>query len=140
MFADRRYLTLGSRLENELGNVSGVQTHTIELRDLRYAGAAMLGAALVWPALPVHPPLACPLRTVTGIPCPFCGMTRSVVAIVHGHLGASLRFNPGGIVIVALAIALVAGWRTERVRLPTWLLPVLLGLLWAYNIGFNPTF
>jgi hypothetical protein len=131
---------LGSREQNELGNVSAVPTQTIELRQLRYAGAAMLGAALVWPALPVHPPYACPLRAVTGVPCPFCGMTRAVVAVVHGHVGASLRYNPAGIVIVVLALALVAGWRAERVRLPAWLLPALLGLLWAYNLTLNPTF
>ncbi|MDQ1521234.1 MAG: hypothetical protein QOI55_2307 [Actinomycetota bacterium] len=123
-----------------MGNVSDVQTQTIELRDLRYAGAGMLGAAAVWPALPLHPPLVCPLRTLTGIPCPFCGMTRAVVAAVHGNVVASLRFNPGGIVLVVLALALVLGWRMERVRLPKWLLPVLLGALWVYNLALNPTF
>jgi hypothetical protein len=117
-----------------------VQTQTIALRDLRYAGAAMLGAALVWPALPVHPPAACPLRSTTGIPCPFCGMTRAVVAAVHGHLGASLRFNPAGILLIAIAVGLLLGWRAERVHLPKWLLPALLGGLWLYNIAWNPTF
>jgi hypothetical protein len=117
-----------------------VQTQTIALRDLRYAGAAMLGAALVWPVLPVHPPYACPLRATTGIPCPFCGMTRAVVAAVHGHLGASLRYNPAGILLVALAFALLLGWRAEHVRLPKWFLPVCLGVLWAYNLTLNPTF
>ena len=57
-----------------------------------------------------------------------------------GHLGASLRFNPAGILLIALAVALLLGWRAERVRLPTWLLPVLLGVLWVYNIAWNPTF
>jgi hypothetical protein len=117
-----------------------VQTQTIELRDLRYAGAGMLGAAAVWPALPVHPPFVCPLRTLTGIPCPFCGMTRAVVAVVHGNVAASVRYNPAGILLVVLAVALMLGWRTERVRLPTWLLPVLLGALWVYNLTLNPTF
>jgi uncharacterized protein DUF2752 len=117
-----------------------VQTQTIELRDLRYAGAAMLGAALVWPLSPVHPPNVCPLRSTTGVPCPFCGMTRAVVAAVHGHLGVSLRYNPAGILIVAVAIAMLLGWRTERVRLPKWFFPVCLGVLWAYNVLVNPTF
>jgi hypothetical protein len=117
-----------------------VQTQTIALRDLRYAGAAMLGAALVWPVLPVHPPSVCPLRTTTGIPCPFCGMTRAVVAAVHGHLGASLRYNPAGILLVVVALAMLLGWRAQRVHLPAWLLPVCLGLLWVYNVTLNPTF
>ncbi len=62
-----------------------------------------MGAAAIWPVLPLHPPLACPLRSITGIPCPLCGMTRACIAAVHGHLGASLAFNPGGILVVLLA-------------------------------------
>ena len=115
-------------------------TTTINTRDLRLGAAAMLGLAAIWPRLPVHPPLACPLRTVTGIPCPFCGMTRAVVAVAHGHLVDSLRFNPAGIVVALLAIALVAGLRIDRLRLPLWLVGTLVALLWAWNIGFNPTF
>ena len=117
-----------------------MRTQEIELRQLRYAGAAMLGAALVWPALPVHPPYACPLRAVTGIPCPFCGMTRAVVAAVHGHVVTSLRYNPAGILLVALAVALVVGWRAERVHIPPWALPAAFALLWAWNLTLNPTF
>ena len=30
----------------------------------------------------------------TGIPCPFCGMTRACVAAAHGHVAQSLAFNP----------------------------------------------
>jgi hypothetical protein len=100
----------------------------------------MLGLAVVWPRLPVHPPLACPLRTITGIPCPFCGMTRAVVAAAHGHLVDSLRFNPAGIVVALLAVALIAGLRIERLRLPLWLVGTLVALLWTWNLGFNPTF
>lgn len=115
-------------------------TQTIEVKPLRFMGAGMLAAAAVWPLLPVHPPLACPLRTMTGIPCPFCGMTRSVVAAMHGHLATSLRDNPGGILLVVLTVALLVGVRAERVRIPTWVFVVGLGALWAYNIGFNPLF
>ena len=32
------------------------------------------------------PLLHCPLRALTGIPCPTCGMTRSFTAIAHGNL------------------------------------------------------
>ena len=63
----------------------------------------VVGAAAIWPVLPLHPPLACPLRSITGIPCPLCGMTRACIVAVHGHLGASLAFNPGGILVVLLA-------------------------------------
>jgi hypothetical protein len=109
-------------------------------REARAGAAAMLGLAVVWPRLPVHPPIACPMRSITGIPCPLCGMTRAVVAAAHGHVIESLRFNPGGILVVLLALAIIAGMRLDRVRVSPWLVVALAALLWAWNIGFNPTF
>jgi len=111
-------------------------------RDLRIAAAGLVGAAAIWPILPLHPPLACPMRTLTGIPCPLCGMTRACVAAAHGHLGASLSFNPGGVVVMLLALTallrpqLLIRTRASSVRL----IGVALGVLWLWNVGFNPTF
>jgi hypothetical protein len=110
-------------------------------RDLRIAAGGLVAAAAVWPVLPLHPPLACPLRSLTGIPCPFCGMTRACVAAVHGHLGASMSFNPGGVLVVLLALTvLVRPQLLVRARPPTWMIGVAFGVLWLWNIGFNPTF
>ena len=125
--------------------MSGVQTaSTLTLRparDLRVAGIALVGAAGVWPALPVHPPLACPLRTLTGIPCPLCGMTRACVAALHGHLGPSLAFNPAGaLVLLAAIVAILRPQWLSRLRIPMWTIVVALGAMWIWNIGFNPTF
>jgi hypothetical protein len=110
-------------------------------RDLRIAAGALVGAAAIWPILPVHPPLACPLRTLTGIPCPFCGMTRACVAAMHGHLSSSLSFNPGGVLIVLLAfVALARPQLLARVQPPMWAYVIGFGALWLWNVGFNPTF
>jgi len=118
--------------------------HAIEARpanELRVAAAGLVGAAAVWPALPLHPPFACPLRALTGIPCPLCGLTRACVAAVHGHLGASLAFNPAGVLVVAAAlVALVRPQLFARVRVPAWVVLLAVGALWVWNIGFNPTF
>jgi hypothetical protein len=120
--------------------VETVAPTTIGTRQARAGAAAMLGLAVVWPRLPVHPPIACPLRTLTGVPCPMCGMTRAVVALAHGHVLESLRFNPAGIVVAFIAVALLAGFRFERVRVPLWALIVPAAALWVWNVGFNPTF
>ncbi|HEY5171674.1 MAG TPA: DUF2752 domain-containing protein [Acidimicrobiia bacterium] len=110
-------------------------------REVRVAAGGMVAVAAVWPVLPVHPPFACPLRSLTGIPCPLCGMTRAVVAAAHGHLSASLAFNPGGILVLALAvIAILRPAWPARLQVPTWSLFSILGVLWVWNIGFNPTF
>lgn len=110
-------------------------------RDLRIAAGAVVGAAALWPLLPVHPPLTCPLRATTGIPCPFCGMTRACVAAVQGDFGAALNFNPAGLLVVAFAlVALVRPALITRIRTPMWLVIIAFGALWLWNVGFNPTF
>ena len=109
--------------------------------ELRIAMAGLVGAAAAWPLLPVHPRFVCPLRTVTGIPCPFCGMTRACVAAMHGHIGASLAFNPAGVVVLILAVALLIRPAFLRfLRRPAWFWTLTIGALWIWNVGFNPTF
>jgi hypothetical protein len=110
-------------------------------RDVRLVVAGGLGVAAIWPLLPLHPPLACPLRSLTGIPCPLCGMTRACVAAVHGHVAQSLAFNPMGIVLLVLAtVALVRPSLIRGIRIPMWTVLAAAGALWLWNIGFNPTF
>jgi uncharacterized protein DUF2752 len=108
---------------------------------VRTAAGGMLAIAAAWPLLPLHPPLACPLLSLTGVPCPLCGMTRAVVAAAHGHLASSLSFNPGGILVLLLGLAaLVRPTLLTRLRLPQWSIFAVLGALWLWNVGFNPTF
>lgn len=44
--------------------------------------------------------MACAFRQKVGVPCPNCGMTRSVVLTLHGDLGAALALNPAGPLLV----------------------------------------
>ena len=110
-------------------------------REVRVASGGMLAIAAAWPILPLHPEVACPLRALTGVPCPLCGMTRAIVAAVHGHVGESLAFNPGGFIVLALALVAILrpAW-LARLQLPTWSIFAIVGALWAWNVGFNPTF
>ena len=43
----------------------------------------------------------CVFRNVTGLPCPFCGGTRSVGSVLSGDLAEAWSFNPLGLVAVA---------------------------------------
>jgi len=55
-------------------------------------------------------PKLCLFRNVTGIACPGCGMTRSLIATGHGHLENALAFHPlGPAIFVLLAIGVVVG-------------------------------
>jgi hypothetical protein len=54
----------------------------------------------------------CALRSRFGLPCPTCGLTRSVVMSLHGEFGAAWRMAPVGPVavfgMIAFALALLA--------------------------------
>jgi hypothetical protein len=46
-------------------------------------------------------PLFCPIRALTGIPCPGCGMTRSFMSIVTGNFEQACNYNIFGILVFA---------------------------------------
>lgn len=93
----------------------GVAPLTTQLVALAAAGA--LGAAFVIsPAQVEDGPIICPLRRLTGLPCPGCGLTRSWVHLAHGQIGESLAAHPFGAVAALAAVALVATVALALVR------------------------
>jgi hypothetical protein len=61
---------------------------------------------------PHVPGLSCPLRALTGIPCPTCFLTRSTAAALRGELGESLALHAFG---PALAAGLIL-WSVDALR------------------------
>jgi hypothetical protein len=49
----------------------------------------------------------CPLRTLTGIPCPACGLTTASITLVAGDPIAALTVNPFVLGLVVLALVAV---------------------------------
>lgn len=98
----------------------------------------MLGAALVLPLLPRGAGIGCPLRSFTGIPCPLCGGTRSVVAAVHGRWADAFAINPVGLVVVVAAVVLLVLRHPPAVAVPSWAPPAAFALLWAYQLWRAP--
>jgi Protein of unknown function (DUF2752) len=107
---------------------------TIDVSDARGAALAMLAAAASLPLLPGHAGLPCPLRTLTGVPCPLCGMTTSVEAAVHGQVLSALRANPAGPFAVLAALALLVRRPTAPFRIPTVAVVALLLGLWIFEL------
>ena len=46
----------------------------------------------------------CPIKNITGIPCPSCGTTRSILLLSQGRPMESLLLNPLGIIMGSLMV------------------------------------
>ena len=89
-----------------------------EVLWLAVTGAFVAAAAVVIPSPNVQLPL-CALKVLTGLPCPTCGLTRAVLAVTRGDLGAALFFNPLAVVAGTASMLYLAYAATVLVlRLP----------------------
>ena len=95
----------------------------------------MLGAAAVLSAAPGDQGLPCPMRAVTGIPCPFCGMTTSVTAAVRFDIASAWAANPMGMVAVVAAVVLLVLRGVTEVRVPWWLIGSTLAGMWLFQLN-----
>jgi hypothetical protein len=71
-------------------------------------GSAGIALACSSPQTLTHSVWTCPILRLTGHPCPACGLTRAVVAALHGDLAASWQAHPFGPLVVAVLGALAA--------------------------------
>jgi Protein of unknown function (DUF2752) len=92
--------------------------------------------------------LPCPLRTLTGVPCPLCGMTTAATGLAAGDLGAALAANPFvlvlagftllmAVVMAARALGWIAGaaqWPASRRRQSYWVAGLLAAASWAFQL------
>lgn len=95
----------------------------------------------------LHPGLpgwSCPLRALTGIPCPTCYLTRATAASLTGNLDGALELHAFGPVMAGLLI----GWSVLSIRqrrllprgIPAWPLGAMaLALLgyWLLRLGVS---
>lgn len=111
------------------------------------AAAATAGLGAVWVVgrglLPFE--VACPLLAATGIPCPFCGMTRLSEHLLRLDVAGAFTQDPAGVVFLAVLGLLAAvgvasrlGWAPTRwpTTAPvTTVLVVALGVHWITALG-----
>jgi uncharacterized protein DUF2752 len=118
--------------------------------QLGLAGLVAAGAVVAYQAAMggVGLRLPCPLRALTGIPCPLCGMTTAATGLASGDLAAALAANPFvlllagftlvmAVVMVARALGRLgppAQWPASRRRQGYWVAGVLAAASWAFQL------
>ncbi len=82
------------------------------------AGAAGLQVGLVSAGLPSWP---CPFWHVTGIPCPGCGLSRAIMALLQGDWSTSIRLHAFAPLFV-LAFIVIIGAAILPAKPRNWLI------------------
>src|SRR5687768_4357832 len=76
----------------------------------------LLGVALATPGIQLP---RCAFKTITGLPCPTCGVTRTVIALSRGDLAGALFLTPlAAIAGVAALLYLLYAAAVLALRLP----------------------
>ncbi len=109
--------------------------YEVDSSHLRVPAAGLVFGGLLLAHLPTSVGLPCPLRTVTGIPCPFCGLTTSIRALGGGHLSASLRAAPLGLIAAGVAVVTLTGLVPRTIRLPVSALAFLVAGEWIFELA-----
>jgi len=112
------------------------------------SGLSAILLALTYPIWGAGFQVLCPLRELTGIPCPTCFGTRATLALIGGDWRAALRWNPlvavGGTALLAyvpwsLATAAFSWPRprfsSRRLTWLGWLGAGLVAVNWIYLVA-----
>jgi len=110
------------------------------------AGAtAAIVISFIYTPLGLPETRSCWFRSVSGLPCPGCGLTRAFCAISHGEFAEAWKHNPFGFGFYLFALVLIAWplvhyrrpdlidriWRSKAV---SWVPVTWVALMWVYGI------
>jgi hypothetical protein len=115
--------------------VSGALAAPVEVsgRDAVTGSLVLTALGLALPLLDHPPTPGCPLRALTGVPCPLCGMTTGVEETLHGHPVQGAAANPLAPLLVAAALYALAR-RPAALRIPAWSGGVLVLAAWLFEL------
>ncbi|MCB2155883.1 DUF2752 domain-containing protein [bacterium] len=122
-------------------------SRTLFSRPVAIGGAigTVLGAFILSPT--GSGPSMCTLQRATGLPCPGCGLTRSVTSFLHGHFSWAWHYHPFGPIIALFFVFLtilavlpkryrepIMQWLEKRDAVVAWIFMVVLIAMVAYGI------
>ena len=113
-------------------------------------GAIVIPAPSLGASTVLGLPKLCLFRNITGIGCPGCGMTRSLIATAHLHFEDAILFHPLGppvlilLLLYSLTHVIKLRSRTGHVQQIPKVIPIALtmcfAVVWAARLlGFLPT-
>ena len=104
------------------------------------AAALILAASLLYEPGRMRPISFCAFRRATGVPCPFCGLTRSFCATGRGELGRAFRLHPAGPPLFLLTVAVFVVGVRDLFSRPSLLRRAagarIFASLWTYLVAF----
>lgn len=93
---------------------------------LRVAAMAVAAIGASWIHRVNDPGVLCPLRALTGIPCPMCGGTTVFIELGSGRPGQAVLANPvaltGAIAVAAAPLGLGRRWWALQPKTRAWML------------------
>ena len=122
-------------------------------RSVGFVTIGILGLHIVLVSLHL-PSWQCPFFTLTGVPCPGCGLTRACMLLLRGEVQASFRFHAfAPVFIIFIAILILSTLlprsvaeplihKTENLERRTGVTIIILGgliLYWLTRLVFFPT-
>jgi hypothetical protein len=132
-------------------NEGGVRRDLSVPERIGLFGLGVAGAAAVWPGVTGATGLSlpCPLRWLTGVPCPGCGLTTAAVALVRGDVAGAAAANPAIFGLAALSIAVVpllalravgalpppTWWSARARRRVGWMVALLALASWVFQLN-----
>lgn len=80
--------------------------------------------------------IGCPIRLITGIPCPACGLTRAYVSLFQGNFALAFNYHPLYFLLPAVLLCVILLLSIEKkpnckARLPLILFSLLLIIIFV---------
>lgn len=98
-------------------DASSTNSHSnrkVPLALLIVIAAAVVVYYFVDPSAPSRLPLPqCPLRMVTGLSCPLCGLQRALHAMLHGQFAEAFGYNYFLLLVIPATIVIVVAEYTD---------------------------